>query len=423
MASHHSRKWERPTPPAVHKTAEDVLKGLEGPRSFAAASVVMPSDPLDIGPAALSMAATADVVLDLGEADALVAPLFALDETFAPRLVNTGGLGGLAPLQTLTHPAFIRAAARRGAVFYYGSDRKVHRYTLGQDERRDLKRLESPPTKDIDPGFFWNPPWMSDLAAFVENGDNVLLIGPAGSGKTQTVEQVFKARTQKCVIVNCTPSMTADDMEGRMDLVAGETKFTLASPALACKEGYGLLLDESDACPAETLYSLYRILNKQDMHILRLGGEGVVPRHENTRIVGTQNTHGQGDERGLHHGRAYQDAAFLDRWDQRIAVTYPEPENEVLILRKRTGVSAASAEAIVNAAKALRLALSQDEVMFVCSIRRTLAVAGNIRAGMTPERAWQFAVTNGISTEDASKANEVIQRIYGTRLKMKPPAT
>jgi len=419
MASYPPRKWEKPAPPTVHKTAEDVLKGLEGPRSFAAAGIVMPPDPLDTGPTTLSMVTTAEALLDLDAAEGIVATLLTLDEAFAPRHVNALGIGGLAPLQTLVHPAFIRAAARRGAFFYYGSDRKVHRYTLGQDERRDLKRLEPQPTKDIDPEFFWNPPWMGDLAAFIEKGDNVLLIGPAGAGKTETVEQVFKARDQKCVIVNCTPSMTADDMEGRMDLVAGETKFTLASPALACKEGYGLLLDESDACPAETLYSLYRILNKQDMHILRLGGEGVVPRHENTRIVGTQNTHGQGDERGLHHGRAYQDAAFLDRWDQRIAVTYPEPENEVLILRKRVGVSAASAEAIVNAAKALRAALAQDEVMFVCSIRRTLAVAGNIRAGMTPERAWQFAVTNGISTEDASKANEVIQRIYGTRLKMK----
>lgn len=414
--------WKPPAPPAIVKTAEAVLAGLERPSgTFVAPGVVVdgatPSTPFQL-------LSTVGKMLDPAEADTILDTLLTLDEAVDPTVVNPKMYGGLTGPEIVLNPAFVRAAARRGAVYYFGSDRKIHRYTLSQEERRDLKGLTMPGGKDaVDPAFFWTPPWLTDLAAFVDRDDPTVLIGPAGCGKTEAVEQVFKARNQKLMIVSCTPSMTADDMEGKTDLVGGETKFSLASPAIACKEGHGLLLDEADACPAETLYSLYRILTKKDMHILRLGGDGVIKRHPEFRAISTQNTRGHGDDRGLHHGRAYQDAAFLDRIDQRIAVDYPEAENEVMILRRRTGISAAAAESIVNAAKALRTALAQDETMFVCSIRRTLAVARNIRSGMTPERAWQFAVVNGVEIEDGAKIREVLQRIYGTRLRMKPAAS
>lgn len=335
---------------------------------------------------------------------------------------------GLDGYSMLVHPAFVRAAARRGFVFYTGPGGQVRRFPVTAedaspkppdkpDAKPDAKPDPSVPATDAD--FYLDPPWLPDLQGFVERGEPVLLIGPAGSGKSEAVEQTFAHREQPLHIVSCTQRMTANDLEGATDLVIEDghqvTKFTPASPAIASENGDGLLLDEADAAPAEAMYAVYRLIDGRPMHILRKGIDAVIPRDPEFRVVGTQNTEGRGDDRGLYHGRSYQDEAFLDRWKNTIRVDYPCKEDEVLILRKRTGISAVQAERIVDAAQAFRNALRHDEIMLACSLRRTLAVAGNLAAGMTSQRAWEFSVLNRATQDDSTNMKSILQRIYGDR--------
>lgn len=237
------------------------------------------------------------------------------------------------------------------------------------------------------------------------------------SGKSESVERLFRKRSQVLQIISCTPAMSADDFEGKIDIKDGDTVFTPSPCAIAVREGHGLLLDEVDAAPAEACYSLYRVLSGKDMRIARQGYEGVTPLHRSFRAVGTQNTEGRGDDRGIHHGRSYQDEAFLDRWPAYIRVDYPAFETEVLILTKRTGVPKKQAEKIVKAATELRRAFSTDRVMFVMTMRRTLAVASSIAAGFTPEDAWRFAVQNRATPEDCQTIEDFVNRVYGSTAK------
>lgn len=405
--------FKKTSPPPIAKKAEDVLASMEGRPVFTSPKVEAAPTAL---PSSLPLLSIAEKLVSPDEAEAIVERLIGYSETFDSRLVNPERVGDLASHETFFHPAIIRAAARRGVTFYFGADKLAHRFTLTQEARQELAKAT--PTVEADgAAFYWTPPWFDDLKQFIEGNQSVLLIGPAGCGKSEATERVFAARDQLLDIVSCTGSMTADDLEGRTDLVGGETVFTLATPAIALRDGHGLLLDEADVAPPEACYALYRALDRKDMRITRMGEKGVIPRHPDFRAVGTQNTTGRGDDRGLHHGRAYQDEAFLDRWDQAIKVGYPAPENEILILRKRVGVSAPVAQKIVDVAEALRTALKSDDTMFECSLRRTQAVARNLAVGMTPERAWSFSVGNRVSDEDEGKLKEVLQRIYGDRLK------
>lgn len=340
---------------------------------------------------------------------------FAFEEIACPEAGLTGDA-------VLVHPAFVRAAARRGLAFYAGPLGKVRRFSISEDKQMPAPAPDEPDEPAEGEAFYLRPPWFDDLAEFIERGEPVLLIGPAGCGKSEAVEQVFLSRAQPLRIVSCTQRMTANDLEGAVDLVETEsgqtiTRFTPADPAIASQEGHGLLLDEADAAPAEAMYAVYRLIDGKPMHILRKGTDAVIPRHADFRVVGTQNTEGRGDDRGLHHGRSYQDEAFLDRWQNTIRVTYPVKEDEVLILRKRTGISASKAERVVDAAKALRAALRHDEIMLACSMRRTLAVSGNLAVGKTPEAAWRFAVLNRATPDDHGNIMEVMNRIYGDKWK------
>ena len=370
------------------------------------------------------LAAGAGVVVAPDVAERVVERAVAIGEilTFAELGCDAVRLSGES---MLVHPAFVRAAARRGFVFYTGPDGRVRRFSLTTDARQAPTPAPEAVPADSDGVFYLKPSWFADLAEFVDRGETVLLIGPAGVGKSEAVERVFAERRQQLRIVGCHQRMTANDLEGMIDLVVEDghqiTRFTPADPAIASKEGHGLLLDEADAAPAEAMFACYRLLAGKPMHILRKGLDAVVERHDGFRVVGTQNTEGRGDDRGLHHGRSYQDEAFLDRWQNTIRVDYPPKADEVLILRKRTGISGVQAERIVDAAAAFRSALAHDDdIQLVCSMRRTLAVAGNIAAGKSPARSWGFAVLNRATPDDVGKLKEVLHRIYGDKWRKDP---
>ncbi|MGE3483720.1 MAG: AAA family ATPase [Nitrospira sp.] len=314
---------------------------------------------------------------------------------------------------TCVHPYFIRAAARQGVAFYIDSGGSLNRQTFSRAP--DVKPIELDGSIEAD--FYIEPEWFAHLAAFIEAGLSVLLIGPSGSGKSEAVERLFRKRDQPLEVVSCTPSMSADDFEGTIDLVDGNTVFTPAPSAVAVRDGHGLLLDEVDASPAEACFSLYRALDGRDMRISRMGFEGTIVPHPNFRAVGTQNTEGRGDDRGIHHGRAFQDEAFLDRWSNFIRTDYLPHETELLVLCKRTGLDADRAGMVLKAATELRRAFANDQIMLCMTMRRTLAVAANIAAGMTPEDAWRFAVQNRAAGSDVQDIDDLVNRIYGASIR------
>jgi MoxR-like ATPase len=365
----------------------------------------------------------ARTILQPSAADALVSAVIELETLSVSefKVIAEDEVPGFGPYKLLLNPAFIRAAARAGAVFYYGSDGLIHRYALDREVRSSIPPLPVASDKKVDPDYYLEPPWLDDLRRLLKSDKTVLLIGPAGSGKTEGCERLFAERGQRLLIVSCTPRTTADDLEGAVDLISEDglqvTRFTPAAPAVASANGYGLLLDEGDAAPAEAMYSMYRLLDQKQMHILRMGHDAEIPRHPGLRIVGTQNTEGRGDDTGLHHGRSYQDEAYLDRWSDAIRVNYPDPGAEKKILRRRTGITPTKADRIIEAAGSLRTALEKgDDILFCCSLRRTLAVAANIQAGFTADKAWHLAVLNRITPEDATRVLEVLKRLYGTNL-------
>jgi MoxR-like ATPase len=326
-------------------------------------------------------------------------------------------------VEVITHPTFAETCQEHYDCVWVGLEDRVQRFREVMPKAKVIDVPRDISADDADPSFYLKPEWYDDLKALIDRGEPVLIIGPAGVGKTEAVEQIFKERDQRLEIVSCTPRTTANDLEGATDLVVEEghqiTKFTPAAPAIASAEGYGLLLDEADAAPSEAMYSMYRLLDNKPMHVVRKGYDGQIDLDKEFRVIGTQNTEGRGDDRGLYHGRAYQDEAFLDRWRNTVRVTYPTEEQEILILRKRTGITGPEGEDIVKSAKALRGALEQDEIMLTCTLRRTLAVASNLAAGMIPQKAWDYAVVNRATPEDGAKIMTILQRIYGSKLKAK----
>lgn len=142
------------------------------------------------------------------------------------------------------------------------------------------------------------------LAAAVAARVNVLLVGPAGSGKTTAVEKVAKALGLPFYAtgaVNSEYKLTGFiDAQGRIVSTAFRKAF---------EEGGLFLFGETDASMPGALLAFNTALANDWMDF----PDGVVKKHPDFRVVADANTFGTGADR-LYVGRNQLDAASLDRY-------------------------------------------------------------------------------------------------------------
>lgn len=145
---------------------------------------------------------------------------------------------------------------------------------------------------------------------------NVLLVGPAGSGKTTTARLVAKALGVEFAKVSCTAATPEWHFTGRAtpNLATGESVYQPVPFIGVYERGGVALVDEIDALDPNGAM----ILNAP----LELGGEmnipgrpdkNVVPRHAMCVVIATANTYGTGANR-VYAGRNQLDAATLNRF-------------------------------------------------------------------------------------------------------------
>lgn len=154
-------------------------------------------------------------------------------------------------------------------------------------------------------------------------GLNILLVGPAGSGKTHVAHQVAEALGRPFASISCTAGMSESALSGW--LIPGEGgKFVFLSSDFVrmYEEGGVFLFDEVDAADANTLLFINQALANGSFYLPQREGKTRVERHADFVCIAAANTWGNGAD-GTYAGRERLDEAFLDRFRAgRIAVGY-----------------------------------------------------------------------------------------------------
>jgi len=229
----------------------------------------------------------------------------------------------------------------------------------------------------------FHPEFQNVLRA-LDSGVNVMLVGPAGSGKTHLAEQVAKELKFEFFPQSVGPQTTKSDLIGYMD---AQGKYVTTPLRKAFELGGVYLLDELDAGNPGVL----TILNAALSNCFMSFPDTVVQKHKNFRCMAGANTFSRGADR-KYCGRNKLDAATLNRF----AVIYLDYSEEL--------ENSLVGPVLAGRMQALRKRIDSLALEVIVSTRNMLQVKALIETGgFEYEKALDLTVFAGIPKEQVDK--------------------
>lgn len=176
---------------------------------------------------------------------------------------------------------------------------------------------------------------------------NVMLIGPHGCGKSESVKQYAASKNLKFFETNCSLYREPRDFFGIKNANQGNTYVKTTQILKAFQtENCVILLDELNRCVPSVVNGLYGLLD--DRRSVYFDEVGLINVAKGVTVFATRNV-------GLRYtGTMPSDISLLDRFNITLEVDFLPPEQEIKVLMKRTGIHADSAELLVKFASTVR---------------------------------------------------------------------
>jgi len=282
--------------------------------------------------------------------------------------------------------------------------------TVGGTNMKRTIAVKYPCPKREDIGFHIDPELWSLLVRNVLRGENIMLIGDTGTGKTEIVKHLAKALGKELFIQDMG---TVQDAQSALLGVhtlnkAGISEFKHAPFVGHVQSGGIVLLDELSRAPLAANNILFPALDNRRYLPVDVAHEEEDQRvevHPDTVFIATANI---GSE---YSGTNALDRALLDRFFP-VETQYPSEKDEIKVLMIRTGVEQTAAKAIVKVANQVRKQYKDQELSTTISVRHTLQTASLVVDGFDLTNAMQAVVMplfeDGIGNSERAKIKSII---------------
>lgn len=178
-------------------------------------------------------------------------------------------------------------------------------------------------------------PEFQDVLTSAIAGLNILLVGPAGCGKTHLAHQVAEALGRGFASISCTAGMSESSLTGWMlPSDGGAFQYVPSDFVRMYEEGGVFLFDEIDAADPNTLLFVNQALANGSFYLPQRKGATQVKRHADFVCIAAANTFGTGANM-VYAGRERLDESTLDRfragtilldYDQKFERSAVDPE-------------------------------------------------------------------------------------------------
>ena len=248
--------------------------------------------------------------------------------------------------------------------------------------------------------------------------NNLMLIGPAGAGKTAVIEQAAARLGWPLWAVSCSGKVRSAHWFGTFALRDGATVWQDGPLTLAMRHGGIFLADEITRLDAAEQMALVRVLDGGSFTVPDTG-ETIKP-HKLFRFVATGNSGGFGDESGVYVGERVSSFAFVDRF-LKMEVGYMTQEQETeLLARVVPNLNETVRKILVELAQHIRKGFAgaggSGGLRIGLSTRALIATAKEAyayhRMGMSEplQEALNDVVLNGAPTDDATAVQDLLKK-------------
>lgn len=308
------------------------------------------------------------------------------------------------------YPRIFHATHKPGEVFVYKGRALVNTFEV---TNRDVGAV--PQASD-----YRFQPFIQDVIDCIHAGENVILTGGTGVGKTTHIVQLAARINQPLLRVNFNGETRMSDLIGKMTVINGETVWMDGILPTAMRRGYWLLLDEIDFADSAVLSLLHPVLEQNPMLTLKENSGEIIKPHQNFRVFATANSIGaMSDRAGAYAGTNTLNEAFLDRWQVIMVDNLPEKEEIKVVRGEAPGLNGSVAKKMVAFANmARRQDFGDASVMYGgdnFSTRKVLAWAKKTALHRDPIVGAKKSWLDKMPQSDQDAMMRILVTHFGTR--------
>lgn len=233
---------------------------------------------------------------------------------------------------------------------------------------------------------------VADVLLDLSAGEHVMMVGPAGTGKSTIAEQCAEALSLPFYGISCSPMMPASQLLGYMQ---AEGDYVRSVYREAFEHGGLFHFDEIDNCHPSVLAVINASLANGTMAF----PDGMVKRHADFKCVASANTYGKGADRA-YVGRQAIDAATLDRFTIE---TIEIDDALEYALCMATGLEPGDVGRVLTTVRKYRANAEAKRMTVVVSPRASVGMCRLLAAGKSWDDAVEARIRRGMSDADWAK--------------------
>lgn len=278
---------------------------------------------------------------------------------------------------------------------------------------------------DVDPNWIWNRPATERFAMAMYCGDTTLLHGLQGTGKSCLVEQWCATFRIPFWRMSCNHETREDHFLGSASLdydEQGNMHIKQEPTILTDSLRYGGIFCEDEAFRHNSALVLQSLREKNNRTVLLPNAPGRTAEERKLKAPKgkwwyalTDNTCGSGDETGVFDAQV-QDASTLDRIGASIEVTYLPKPAERRLLAKYSSLDKDQINGILEFAKLVRTAFSQQALLSTFSVRSLLAWVEKAQLCQSLEVGLKLSWYDKLSLDDQATARDMYYSVFARKL-------